>query len=63
MAIDHFNYINPCGLGEGTVTSLAALLGDECDYQTEVEGIIRSFCKMFDKEYNKVTLDQLLGSK
>jgi lipoyl(octanoyl) transferase len=45
--LTHFEYINPCGLGVGLVTSLRELTGKEIDFEWAKEKIIKYFCEAF----------------
>jgi lipoyl(octanoyl) transferase len=45
--IRHFDYINPCGLGFGKVTSLEKIMGKKMDFDSVCEKTIQSFCDVF----------------
>lgn len=57
--LDYFNYINPCGLGQNTVTSLSELTGKIIDFEIEKNNILNSLCKQFNVSYTvrKYSLD------
>ena len=57
----HFDYINPCGLGEGLVTSLEQLTGTKIDFDKAKEGVVRHFIKSFDAEPVYKNTEELLG--
>jgi lipoyl(octanoyl) transferase len=45
--LSHFDYINPCGLGFGRVTSLEKLLGNKMNFDEICQKAIKSFCDVF----------------
>jgi lipoyl(octanoyl) transferase len=51
--LDYFKYINPCGLGTDTVTSLKELTGHAVDFETEKINILNSLCRSFCVSYEK----------
>ncbi len=48
--LDHFKWINPCGITDKGVTSLKKLTGKEQDINYIKELATRYFCKVFDKK-------------
>ena len=46
--LEHFKWINPCGITDRGVTSLQQVLGRQLDYQVHNELVIQSFCEVFD---------------
>ena len=57
--LDHFNWINPCGLSKG-VTSLEHLTGKKLDMQLVFEKVEKYFVKAFDCDAVKINLSDLL---
>jgi lipoyl(octanoyl) transferase len=45
--LGYFGYINPCGLGDNTVTSLKEQKGIEIDFEKEKQHVLESFCDRF----------------
>ena len=58
--IAHFDYINPCGLGLGMITSLQKIVGSEIDFNTVNKKVIESFCKVFGAEPKDIKINKLL---
>lgn len=48
--LSHFDCINPCGLGEGTMTSIARLLNTVVDHHRLRKRVIWEFERLFDLE-------------
>ncbi|MCK5129590.1 MAG: lipoyl(octanoyl) transferase LipB, partial [Clostridiales bacterium] len=59
----HFDYINPCGLGAGMVTSLQEIVGTPIDYTMICDNVIQSFCKIFGATPIYTTLEKVLEEK
>jgi lipoyl(octanoyl) transferase len=59
--LDHFSYINPCGLGVGKVTSLKEILGKEIDFEQAKAAVAKSFCNVFGATPVEADADALLG--
>jgi len=45
--LEHFKWINPCGLSDRGVTSMEKLLGAKQDFQHVTDLVIRYFCSVF----------------
>ena len=56
----HFDYINPCGLGYGMVTSLQKIVGHEIDFDKACKKVVESFCRAFDAKPRFMSLEELL---
>lgn len=56
--LDHFNWINPCGLSKG-VTSIEKLTGKKADMHEVFEKVQYYFAKEFDFEVYNTDLDEL----
>ena len=61
--LEHFSYINPCGLGIGSVTSLKEILGQEVDFEWAKKKVSDSFCKVFDAQANYIDIQKILGEQ
>ena len=59
--LNHFSFINPCGLGVGKVTSLKEISGKEIPYDEAKKAVAKSFCDVFGAEPKYVEADALLG--
>lgn len=46
-----FDYINPCGLGQNSVTSLQSIKGREIDFESEKKLVLESLCDVFEVSY------------
>jgi lipoyl(octanoyl) transferase len=57
--LDHFNWINPCGLSKG-VTSIEKLTGKEADMNEVLEKVQHYFVKEFAFEVYNTDLNELL---
>ena len=53
--LEHYKWINPCGISDKGVTSLEKLLGHPQDFAKINEMIIEYFCEIFD--FEPVTMD------
>lgn len=53
--LEHYKWINPCGISDKGVTSLEKLLGQSQDFGKLNEMIIEYFCEIFD--FEPVTMD------
>lgn len=51
--LDYFDYINPCGLGRDTVTSLQNIKGRRIEFEEEKILVLKSLCEVFDVTYIK----------
>ncbi len=60
--LEHFRWINPCGITDKGVTSLHKLLGYEMDYEKVNQLVIKYFCEVFATNYETVDLKTILGS-
>ncbi len=57
--LDHFKWINPCGITDKGVTSLERILGRQEDMEKVSEMVIHHFSKLFDLEPTIITKQQL----
>ncbi len=57
--LEHFKWINPCGITDKGVTSLKKLLGHPEDYDKLNERVIWYFTQVFGLEEQRITLDEL----
>ena len=58
--LEHFKWINPCGILDRGVTSLKALTGKEQDFQKMNDTVIQYFCEVFDAAPDQKTLKEIL---
>lgn len=49
-SLEHFSWINPCGITDRGVTSLQKLVGHELDMESMYELVIKYFCRAFGYE-------------
>ncbi len=61
--LEHFSYINPCGLGIGSVTSLKEILGREVDFEWAKKKVAESFISVFNAQANNIDIQEILGEK
>lgn len=59
--LDHFRWINPCGITDKGVTSLQKLLGHAVNYQKLNERVIWYFSQVFGMETQVIGMDELNG--
>lgn len=57
--LEHFRWINPCGITEKGVTSLQKLLGYELDINKVMEQVIKYFCREFEVEYEIISKEEV----
>ncbi|MCX7615344.1 MAG: lipoyl(octanoyl) transferase LipB [Clostridiales bacterium] len=57
--LDHFRWINPCGITDKGVTSLKKLTGGEQDYHDITELVINTFCNVFQSERKDLKVSEL----
>jgi len=57
--LEHFRWINPCGITDKGVTSLQKLLGHSEDYERLNERVVWFFAQVFGVDIQKITLDEL----
>ena len=57
--LNHFRWINPCGITDKGVTSLQKLLGRAEDYEKLNERVIWYFTQVFGLDEQRITLDDL----
>ena len=60
--LKHFDYINPCGLGVGKVTSLAEILGKPIDFEKAKKSIAEHFCDAFGAQPEYLDLEEYLNT-
>ena len=56
--LTHFDFINPCGLGEGAMTSMARLLGDSIDQRELRRQVVLHFSRLFGLELEPWPLEE-----
>ena len=59
--LNHFGYINPCGLGIGKVTSLKEIIGHEIDFIEAKSKVLSYFCRTFDAQKTEYDYKKILG--
>lgn len=59
--LNHFSWINPCGLSDRGVTSLEKLLGSKLDLQKTNHLAASYFCDVFGMEGNTCIIENLIG--
>lgn len=57
--LDHFKWINPCGITDKGVTSLQKLLGYPLDYEKLNDRVIYYFSRVFGMEVRKLKLNDI----
>ena len=58
--LDYFRGIIPCGIADKPVTSMAALLGNDCPSMAEMANSLRvSFASTFEQEFQPTELNEL----
>ena len=60
--LKHFDYINPCGLGVGKVTSLAEILGRQVDFEQAKKSVTEHFCAVFGEQPEYLDLEEYLNT-
>ncbi len=58
--LKHFDYINPCGLGFGMVTSLEEIVGHKIDFDEACQKVANYFCKEFKATPTSMGIDELI---
>jgi len=48
--LEHFSYINPCGIVNGRVTSMARVLGRDIPLEEAASCLVRRFSQVFQAE-------------
>ncbi len=60
-SLEHFSWINPCGITDRGVTSLQRLMGTALDMESMYELVIRYFCRVFEYgTYERPTHEELM---
>lgn len=59
--LEHFQWINPCGITDKGVTSLRKLLGREMDFEVLNRQVVEYFCGVFGVEPVPASIRSLLG--
>lgn len=59
--LEHFQWINPCGITDKGVTSMQKLLGQELDFEAVSRQVVDYFCGVFGVEPVPVEVGALLG--
>lgn len=57
--LEHFKWINPCGITDKGVTSLQKLLGHSLDFEELNEKVLKYFCQVFELEPEIITVEEL----
>jgi lipoyl(octanoyl) transferase len=57
--LDHFQLINPCGLPDRGVTSLAKLTGHKIDMDTAKKQLVKYFSQTFEAETQNLNLGEI----
>lgn len=57
--MEHFRWINPCGITDRGVTSLQKLSGERADFEAVTDLVTDYFCRIFDMKPRVVSLDYL----
>lgn len=60
--LEHFKWINPCGITDKGVTSLQKILGHTLDMNEVMEQVIKYFCQIFNVQYEIIDKQQLYQS-
>ena len=55
--LEFYKYINPCGLGNDTVTSLEKLIGNRADFEKEKQNVLECICEGFSVSYRRRKID------
>jgi lipoyl(octanoyl) transferase len=58
--LEHFKWINPCGITDKGVTSLQKLLGSAVDFAELENTVVDYFCEVFDFRAVTTDIDKLL---
>lgn len=58
--LSHFDFINPCGLGFGMVTSLEKIIGKKMDFDAICQKAIQSFCDVFKATPQQLNIEDIL---
>lgn len=59
--LQHFDFINPCGLGHGMVTSLKEITGHRIDFEKAKKDVAKYFVKAFGAQSVKKDIEELIG--
>jgi len=60
--LEHFRWINPCGITDKGVTSLQKILGHPKDFEQINQLVLKYFCEVFDIQYEIADAKTFLGS-
>lgn len=59
--LEHFKWINPCGITDKGVTSLQKLTGKPLDYDELKERVVFYFSQVFDLKIKKLSLPEIIS--
>jgi len=59
--LNHFRWINPCGIMDRGVTSLQKLLNQPLDFELLNRQVAEYFCSVFEKKPESISLDTLIS--
>lgn len=57
--LEHFSFINPCGIPNGRVTSISKLLGQDLPLETVGERVVAHFAEVFHADIERGAIDLL----
>jgi lipoyl(octanoyl) transferase len=58
--LEHFKWINPCGITDRGVTSLERITGQKQDFESLCYKVVEYFSQVFEMEYDFKTKEELL---
>lgn len=61
--LEHYKWINPCGITDKGVTSLQKLLGATQDFDKLNDQVLKYFCKVFNMQPISVDINSLISQK
>lgn len=57
--LEHFSYINPCGIVDKGVTSIAKVLSQDVPMEVVIKGVVSHFAEVFDSHIEWESVDSL----